>query len=471
MAANLLRTYQKKIVDTIGSSNAIVKMPTGSGKTVVAAQLVANHLQKNLNSSLFLVPTQDLVAQQAQVIQHWCPEAEILQFTGGMVDPSIVDGQKTCLVSTPKAYLLLQQRKPAFSWPKFGFVIFDEVHHVLKDHPYRHIALGIKRFLETDQEKSHRIQVLGLSASLTYAVADTAITSTLNRICHELHIEKMISPTVEELVEDGYISQHGRNIEVERAADLPEGLIPREERKPHLMHSQFMARVKTNTATDFSQAYWEVVCELEKKAKQEYSGFESPLEKAKLSSWEDYAHRLASSRKSSVWGVLENWYVGLRILVQTWEEEQHLVLLWLAMKHAFDINVDRSMEAFLKLKTQADDPANFLKMDRLCFHLKEKRSIKGSTFRCLIFAQKRITTVILSHFINTNPALQALGLKAEFVAARNSQIAPGLSVTKEMASTSINKFRQGVSNIIVTTSVLEEVRIFWLALPRATTLS
>ena len=97
-------------------------------------------------------------------------------------------------------------------------------------------------------------------------------------------------------------------------------------------------------------------------------------------------------------------------------------------------------------------------MDRLRFHLKQKREMKGDTFRCLIFAQQRITTVILSHFINTDPELQEIGLHAEFITARKTSIAPGISVNKSMATASIDKFRSGAANVIVATSVLEEVR-------------
>eukprot|EP00977_Amphora_coffeiformis_P023728 scaffold14064_cov177-Amphora_coffeaeformis.AAC.5 len=452
---NTLRIYQRRIVDAIGETNAIVKMPTGSGKTVVAAQLVASHLQQRNSCSLFFVPTQDLVEQQALVIERWCPAACVLRFTGGMTDPQIVDASTSCLVATPKAFLHLQQRKPAFSWETFGLAVFDEVHHVLKDHPYRHIAFRIKAFLESNPT-SHKIQIIGMSASLTYAVRDTAIISTLNRICRELRIEHMISPSNEELIEGGYVSQHGRNVEIERAGDPPEGLIPKLARKPHEMYRQFMDRVTTSRGTEFAQAYWKVVLELEKISKDEHPNFESPLCKGKLSSWEEYAYRMAPPHTNSVLRVLQHWYVGLRLLVQTWEEEQHLVLLWLNMNDAFDVSLHESQDEFEYLKHQAQNATNFLKVDRLRFHLKEKRDIKGDTFRCIIFAQQRITTFILSHFINTDTELQEIGLKAEFVTARNTCIAPGISVGRSAANASIERFRSGTANVIVATSVLEE---------------
>ena len=127
------------------------------------------------------------------------------------------------------------------------------------------------------------------------------------------------------------------------------------------------------------------------------------------------------------------------------------------MNDAFDFRVEQSRDAFEDLKCQAQDPTDFLKMDRLRFHLRDKRELKGNALRCLVFAQQRITTLILSHYINTDPELQRLGLKADFVAARNSNIAPGISVTRGRASEAIQDFRSGTVNVLVATSVLEEV--------------
>lgn len=176
-----LRLYQRRIVDSIGLSNAIVKMPTGSGKMIVAAQLMANHFTGSaVGQSLCLVPTQDLVEQQAIVLERWCPNVKVLRFTGGMKDPQSSSQQQSCLVSTPKAFRHLQQRHSTFAWTEFGLVVFDEVHHVLKDHPYRHIALRSKAFIEQDVS-SRTMQVIGMSASLTYAINETSITKTLGQ--------------------------------------------------------------------------------------------------------------------------------------------------------------------------------------------------------------------------------------------------------------------------------------------------
>ena len=49
---------------------------------------------------------------------------------------------------------------------------------MLKDHPYRKLAHGLRAVIPADSP-----QVLGLSASLTYAVGEAAVQRTLNIVC------------------------------------------------------------------------------------------------------------------------------------------------------------------------------------------------------------------------------------------------------------------------------------------------
>ena len=104
---NSLRPYQARVVNSIGSANAIVKMPTGSGKTLVAAELMKRHLQQHPGlACLFLVPTQDLVDQQADVVAQWCLDVDVhvFRFTGGRADRAKHPAtERVCIVSTPKA--------------------------------------------------------------------------------------------------------------------------------------------------------------------------------------------------------------------------------------------------------------------------------------------------------------------------------------------------------------------------------
>jgi superfamily II DNA or RNA helicase len=232
--AKSMRPYQESIVKAIGSSNAIVKMPTGSGKTIVAVELLKRRLLQPLDSSsllagLFLVPAQDLVEQQANVIRSWFPETTVFEFMGGLADPPKRQATgKVCLVSTPKAFSLLQRRQPnVFGWDQFGIIVFDEVHHVLKDHPYREIALNLRDWNNNKRKEKEKTQVIGMSASLTYDIDEGAIHATLGRLCRELMIDTMISPSLSELESGGYTPQYGNNVEIETSSELPEGVVDR----------------------------------------------------------------------------------------------------------------------------------------------------------------------------------------------------------------------------------------------------
>lgn len=66
--------------------------------------------------------------------------------------------------------------------------------------------------------------------------------------------------------------------------------------------------------------------------------FRSP--KIKLVTWEDYAHRMKrmsilGDPMHKLYNFLEIWYVALRMVVQTWEEEEQLVKQWLDIQKGF----------------------------------------------------------------------------------------------------------------------------------------
>ena len=113
-----LRPYQQKVVDGIGRENALIKMPTGSGKTFVAAEFVLRGIisskkrqyestqDTSINqavAALFLVPTCDLVMQQSRALKHWIGDYEVAEYFGGQSIPS---SSFDVLVSTPQAFLV-----------------------------------------------------------------------------------------------------------------------------------------------------------------------------------------------------------------------------------------------------------------------------------------------------------------------------------------------------------------------------
>ena len=101
-----LRPYQMRMVQEVGCRNVIVKMPTGSGKTLVAAECMRLALQRgssdgNCRNAVFLVPTRNLVEQQAQAVRRWCTELRVKEYMGTLAVPS--SDSFNVLVATPVA--------------------------------------------------------------------------------------------------------------------------------------------------------------------------------------------------------------------------------------------------------------------------------------------------------------------------------------------------------------------------------
>lgn len=116
-----------------------------------------------------------------------------------------------------------------------------------------------------------------------------------------------------------------------------------------MMHSQFFKRIESGSSTKFASKIYQVVREVESEIKEyerskkgiELEPFESPLlAQIKLSKWEDNAFRrrwscITGSPIQLMYSRLEVWYVALRMCVQSWEEEEQLVLQWLIINNAF----------------------------------------------------------------------------------------------------------------------------------------
>jgi superfamily II DNA or RNA helicase len=122
----VLRDYQKQALDAwiANDKHGIVVLPTGSGKTVVGIKAVAL-----LNTStLVLAPTLDLVDQWRSILKKEF-KVEVGVLGGGEWDI------KAVTVSTyDSAYIHADKLGN-----RFGFIIFDEVHH-LPAAGYRNIA-------------------------------------------------------------------------------------------------------------------------------------------------------------------------------------------------------------------------------------------------------------------------------------------------------------------------------------------
>lgn len=440
-----LRPYQQRIVKTAVEKNTIVLLPTGAGKTLIAAACAAQCERP----SLFLVPTCLLVSQQAAAIREWSG-MDVAEFMGGVSLAPAFD----ILVATPKAFEAAQARHERLSWGSFGLVVFDEVHHVLKEHPYRKLA-------RTLQRADSRPRVLGLTASLTYAVGAGKVQAAVRQLCDDLLIDAVEHASSEELVAGGY---HATRLVAEvRTPDIVMRSAPADAgtatRPPqHLMEATFFERVRTGEASAFALRLVAVVRSLEAAAKEELPEFESALRRLAVREWGAYASRLGS--RSGRCAELEHWYEALRLLVTSWEAAEDAATEFLRMYGLDDeaaaaaARWPHSALAARRAFWAASAPSH-ARFDNLVEVLLDKIGEDARAFRGIVFVQQRVMTHILAHVIAADADL-AGRVRSACLYASSSPATPSLSVSRAQAAQRLADFSSGATNLLIATSAAEE---------------
>ena len=442
MCTITLRAYQSRIAATAEKFNTIVLLPTGSGKTLVAAEIIA----RLGTPSVFFVPTVPLVGQQAKAIGSRLPSLTIGKFHGETPLPKAFD----VLVTTPKAFDAAQTRGScALSWRNFKVVVFDEVHHVIKDHPYRHLALKLK-------QSSSSPRVVGLTASLTYAVGEKKINSSVSRLCNELKISKIEHATDEELWNGGYTGGGRGSLAELRTPSAVMNVqhIPEDERKPHLIHRTFFTRIKNGNATNFGADLYEVIRELEGVvASSNLVSFSSPLSSASLKSWGLYAHKNKGVHIDFV--ALEHLYEALRLFIISWEEDKDVTMEYLKMMtihchQSEDVSANQRLRTFFNSHSVPQH-----RFGNMFTVLKEKYTHYGQTFRCILFVKQRIVTHVLKHAIESHPDLGSR-IDARCLYSTKAPASASLSLSKHESASAISDFLSGKANMMIATNVAEE---------------
>ena len=172
------RPYQEAIAKNALRTNTLVCLPTGLGKSVIAAYVAAERLKQVPDKSVvMLAPTKPLVLQHFKSFQKTInldPDS-IVWLTGEVAPEQRADlWRKNLIFSTPQVFMndLLTGKIPLNS---ISLMIFDEAHRAAGDYPYVFIA---DRYSAADGNL-----ILGLTASPGSSEAD------LREICKNLHLE------------------------------------------------------------------------------------------------------------------------------------------------------------------------------------------------------------------------------------------------------------------------------------------
>ncbi|XP_036240733.1 Fanconi anemia group M protein [Molothrus ater] len=209
-----VRPYQERMAGAALLANTMVCLPTGLGKTFVAAVVMYNFYRWFPSGKvLFLAPTKPLVAQQMEACGRvmGIPSRDMAEMTGGTqaLGRQELWNTKRVFFLTPQIMVndLSRGTCPAM---EIKCLVIDEAHKALGNHAYCQVVRELSKY-------TNQFRVLALSAtpgSDTKAVQQVISNLLIAQIevcaedspeiqpySHERQVEKIVVPLGEELVE------------------------------------------------------------------------------------------------------------------------------------------------------------------------------------------------------------------------------------------------------------------------------
>jgi ERCC4-related helicase len=156
------REYQKRIAEVAASTNTLVVLPTGLGKTMIAIMVAAQMLEQYPGSMvLVLAPTRPLVLQHLRAFGAGLklPPGSMVALTG-TVDPGereLLWMKSRVVFATPQT-VYNDVRHGRVSLQGVVLAVFDEAHRSVKDYTYTRLATVYR-------ETALRPRIMGLTAS------------------------------------------------------------------------------------------------------------------------------------------------------------------------------------------------------------------------------------------------------------------------------------------------------------------
>ncbi|XP_041471940.1 probable ATP-dependent RNA helicase DHX58 [Lytechinus variegatus] len=169
-----LYDYQEEVLTpALKRKNAMVVLPTGTGKTEVAIALIdrlfLNRGQPCQQKTVFVVNKVPLVKQQKdrclKYLEGKCRVAGASGEELNHVPLDIVIGNNDIVVLTAQVLVnALKDENIKLTLSDIALLILDECHHCQKSNPYN-ILMALYRDLKLNSPRSPRPQILGLTAS------------------------------------------------------------------------------------------------------------------------------------------------------------------------------------------------------------------------------------------------------------------------------------------------------------------
>lgn len=175
------RLYQETIFNSAVKENTLVVLPTGLGKTAIAAMMIAHRLENYPDSKiLFLAPTKPLAQQHEKTLKGLLDEKIRVSLFTGSVSPEKrreLWDKSDVVVSTPQG-LENDVIGRKIKLEQVSLLIFDEAHRGVGNYAYVFIA---SNYVKTAKHG----RILALTAS------PGSDTETILQVCANLFIDNV----------------------------------------------------------------------------------------------------------------------------------------------------------------------------------------------------------------------------------------------------------------------------------------
>ena len=410
------RLYQESILSSAVNKNTLVVLPTGLGKTPIAAVLTAHRLEKFPESKiLVLAPTKPLTNQHYKSFKEFLniPEEEMVVVTGETKPTERVAlyQNKKILFATPQT-IENDLKEERLNLKNFSLLVIDEIHHAVGAYAYPFVA---KKYLEEAENQ----RILGLTASPGFS------SEKIEEVKKNAAIEAVEIRTEQSQDVQPYVME--KKTEWVKV-DLPEKFLSIRK----LLLEEYNKRVTTLKKMGFLRAV--------RVSKKELLSLQIELIKAAK-------------------GGYKNSIIGLSVIGQAIRLEHALILLetqgiFILDKYfeklrdeektktlAANKNVSNAIFLTRKLK---EEGYKHPKIGKIC-SVVNQQIVEKPDSKIIIFANYRDT---VREIVSTLKGIE--GVKpVEFVGQKEG-------VTQKKQVQTLNEFRLDVHNVLVCTSIGEE---------------
>lgn len=420
------RDYQINIFKEAVRENTLVVLPTGMGKTIIAA-MVANFILKEKNERvLFLAPTKPLISQHFETFKKLLeldPPA-ISKFTGEVdnQDRMLDWSTSKVVISTPQV-VVNDLRSGMIDFSKYGLVIFDEAHRASGNYAYVDIA---REFVQYKKRL-----ILALTAS------PGSKREKLDEVTENLSIENVIIKTEN----DEDVQKYVNSVRIEaKILDLPPSV--------------------RSTRPLLQEVYSEILSKI-----RESGVFKNePINRRSMASKIPELVRRAKEGENNLFGIIPYLSGAIRVdYAMEYLESQGVEI---ALDYLNEIMTSQEKTLRRTAAMIKKSPAFEQLMDELQKSVVEDHSnpklnailelcktalSENPNSRIIVFTHFRKTSMILTRFLSEKSTLTK---PVRFVGQSSKGEDEGLNQKKQEGI--IHGFREGEFNVLVATSVAEE---------------